>query len=251
MSERRENSVLVALRELRGIEDDRVKREQDEARTRLEAERSAKEAGERRAREEEEARRLAEEERVRRAEEEKQAKVREEHLRIEDAERRARVDGEVRLQEERMRLEIQSRAHHKSPLKAIVGVAIALAVLGGGIVYKIQATHKEEIALKEREAKEREAKEQQDRKAAQIEFEKRLAAITHEMDERLKSAKSDAERAQIRAEAARKEAAAEDHTGKGRKRGIAGGSASDQPTKAAGLHVPGKREISNGILDGL
>ena len=46
MSERRENSVLVALRELRGIEDDRVKREQEEARA--EAERAAKAESERR-----------------------------------------------------------------------------------------------------------------------------------------------------------------------------------------------------------
>ena len=250
MSERRENSVLVALRELRGIEDDRVKREQEETRARLDAERTAKEAAERRAREEDDVRRLAEEDRLRRGEEEKQAKIREEHLRIEDAERRARVDGEVRLQEQRMRLEIQSRAEGKSPLKAVAVVAAVLALVGGGIVYRIQATHKEEIAAKDREA--REAKEQQEikHKAEQAEFDKKLSAIVHEMDDKLKTAKSDAERAQIRAEAARKEALMEDHAGKPRKRG-GSGSTSDQPTKAAGLHVPGKRDISDGLLDGL
>jgi dTMP kinase len=252
MSERRENSVLVALRELRGLEDDRVKREQEEALARAEVERAAKEATERRARDEDETRRLAEEDRVRRAEEEKQARIREEQLRIEDAERRARVDGEVRLQEERMRLEIQSRADGKSPVKAVLAVAAVLALVGGGIVYKIQAAHKEEIAIKDREAKE--AKEQQELKhrAEQAEFDKKLSAIMHEMDDKLKTAKSDAERAQIRAEAARKEALVEDRSGKTRKRGSGPGSGSDQAGKpAAGLHVPGKREISNGILDGL
>ena len=68
MSDRHENSVLVALRELRGIEDDRVKREQEEQRARIEGERLAKETAERRAREEIENRRLAEEERARRLE---------------------------------------------------------------------------------------------------------------------------------------------------------------------------------------
>jgi hypothetical protein len=249
MSERRENSVLVALRELRGIEDDRVKREQDEIRARADAERAAKEAAEQRMRAEEEARQLAEAERVRRAEDEKQARVREEQLRIEEAERRARVDGEMRLQEERMRLEIQSRVHHhKSPVKAIVGVAIALALIGGGVVYKIQAAHKEEMV-----AREREAKEQQERreKAAQIEFEKKIAAIKHEMDAKLTLAKSDAEREQIKAEANRKAAVAEDRAGKARNNKRGTGTSSDQPTRAAGLHVPGKREISDGVLDGL
>ena len=58
MSERpRENSVLFSLRELRRIEDDRVKKEQEAARAKAEAERQAKEAADRAARDAEERRR--------------------------------------------------------------------------------------------------------------------------------------------------------------------------------------------------
>jgi hypothetical protein len=248
MSDRHENSVLVALRELRGIEDERVKREQEEARARIEAERAAKEAAERRAREEAAALRAAEEDRLRRIEEEKIAKVREEQLRIEEADRRARVDGEMKLQEQRMRLEIQARAG-KSPLKAIAGVTILLLGIGGVVLYKVNAANKAEIAERERRA-------EQDRaaiaaaKAAQAETEKRLAAITHDMEQKLKAAKTDAERAQIRMEAqlAKREAAAEEKPGKRKVRG--GGTASDAP-KPGAPRIPGKRDINDDILGGL
>ncbi len=248
MSERRENSVLVALRELRGIEDDRVKREQEESRARVEAERVARETAERRTREEEENRRLSEAERLRRIEEDKLAKVREEELRVEEAERRARVEGEMKLQEERMRLEIQSRAG-RSPLKAVVGVALVLALVGGVVVFKIQAANKAEMAEKEKAvALERERTEREH--AAQIaEREKRILAITRDMDEKLKSAKTEAEKEKIIAEArARKEAAGEERGPRPRKKG---GSGSDQAAKPVGVRVPGKRDINDNLLDGL
>ena len=247
MSDRREDSVLVALKELRGIEDDRVRKEKDEARARVEAERAAKEASERRAREEEQARLQAEEDRVRRLEEDKQARAREEQLRVEEAERRARVDGEMKLQHERKRLEIQSRAG-RSPLKAVVGVALAVALVGGVILYKVNASHNAELAAREKRAEE----DRTSARAAQAELEKRLTAITHDMDEKLRAAKTEAEKAQIRAEAAaaKREAAAEEKPGRTRTKRADKGD-SDKPTKAPGLHVPGKREISDGILDGL
>jgi hypothetical protein len=237
------------LRELRGIEDDRVTREQDEARARIEAERAAKEASDRRVREEEAALRAAEEDRLRRVEEEKAAKVREEHLRIEDAERRARVDGEMKLQEQRMRMEIQSRAG-KSPLKAIIGVTVLLAAIGGVVVYKIQAANKAENA-------ERERKNEQERvaaKAAQAELEKRLTAITHDMEDRLKAAKTDAERSQIRLEAqlAKKEASDEKAAAASRSRKPrGGGTAAGDGAKPSAPRVPGKRDINDDILGGL
>jgi len=247
MSDRHENSVLVALRELRGIEDERVKREQEEARARIEAERAAKEAAARRAREEEAALRAAEEERLRRIEDDKVAKVREEQLRIEEADRRARVDGEMKLQEQRMRLEIQARAG-KSPLKAIAGVTILLLGIGGVVLYKVNAANKAEIAERERKA-------EQDRaaiaaaKAAQAELEKRLTAITHDMEQKLKAAKTDAERDRIRMEAQlAKNQVAEEKPGKKRSRG--GGTAADAP-KPGAPRIPGKRDINDDILGGL
>ena len=51
-----ENSVLFSLCELRRIEDDRVKKEQEAARAKAEAERQAKEAADRATREAEERR---------------------------------------------------------------------------------------------------------------------------------------------------------------------------------------------------
>jgi dTMP kinase len=250
MSERRENSVLVALRELRGIEDDRVKREQEEARARSEAERAAKEASERQTREEEEARRLAEEDRLRRIEEEKQAKIREEQLRLEEADRRARVDGEMKLQEERMRLEMQSRSGAKSPLKAVIAVTVVLALAGAVIVYKIQAANRQENAERERKLDQERTQERLAAKAAQAELERKILAITRDMDEKLKAAKTDAERAQIRSDAllARREATSEERSGR---RGKKGGTASDQPGKSPAVHVPGKRDINDNLLDGL
>lgn len=246
MSDRRENSVLVALKELRGIEDDRVKREQDDARARVEAERLAKEVAEKRLREEEESRRSAEEDRLRRIEEEKAAKIREEHLRVEDADRRARVDGEMKLREQKMRLEIQSRVG-KSPLKAIAAVALVLALVGGVIVYKIQAANRQEIAEAQKKA-------EQDRtaaRAAQAELEKRITAITKDMDDRLKAAKTDAERAQIRAEALqRRNEVAEERQAKVRSK-TRGGSASTPEAPKTGARIPGKRDINDNILDGL
>jgi colicin import membrane protein len=248
MSDRHENSVLVALKELRGIEEDRVKREQEEARARIEADRAAKEAAERRAREDEAARSAAEEERLRRIEEEKLAKVREEHLRIEDAERRARVDGEMKLQEERMRLEIQARAG-KSPLKAIIGVTVLLLGIGGAVVYKIQAANQAE----REESARKFAQTQKEAAAARAELEKRLAAITHDMEQRLKAAKTDAERNQIRLEAQlakREAAAAEEKIGRSTKRSRTGSASGDAP-KPSGPRIPGKRDINDDILGGL
>jgi len=64
-----ENSVLFSLRELRRIEDDRVKKEQETARAKADAERQAREDAERRAREAEEQRVREEQERIRLARE--------------------------------------------------------------------------------------------------------------------------------------------------------------------------------------
>ena len=150
MSERRENSVLFSLKELRRIEDDRVKREEDEAKAKAEAERAAKEAAVRRAREEEEQRRRAEEDRLRRIEEDKENQLREEQLRMQEAERRQRVEGELRLQEERMRLEMQSRKTN-SPIKAVVSVAAVLVLIAGGLGYRMYSQHQAEWPRSTRE----------------------------------------------------------------------------------------------------
>jgi hypothetical protein len=245
MSERRENSVLFSLKELRRIEDDRVKREDDEAKARVEAERSAKEAAARRAREDEERRRREEEDRLRQIEDAKDAKLREEQMRLQEAERRHRVEGELRLQEERMRLELQSRKS-SSPVKAVVTVAAILVVVAGGLGYAMYSRHQTEIAAINLE-KERAAA---DAKAAQLESDRKVAAIQKEMESKLNAAHTEEERTRIRAEAAEradvarqevKHAAA--HKGKG---------AGDTATVVAPTYRKvEKRNVKDDPLDGL
>jgi dTMP kinase len=249
MAERTENSVLVSLRELRGIEDDRIRREQEEVRARAEAERAATEAAERRARQEDEDRRRAEELRLQRIEEDKQTRLRDEHLRIEEAERRARVESEMKLQEQKMRLEIQSRAEGRSPVKAIAAVALVLAAIGGGIVYKIQAAHAERERIAEQEARAR----HEAANAENAELRGKLAAITRDMDQKLKLANSEAEQAKIRAAAAAKRAAVtEEHSAAKVSSKKTKGPGAESAAKPAGGRMPGKIEIKDDdILKGL
>jgi hypothetical protein len=198
MSERRENSVLFSLKELRRIEDDRVKREEDEAKAKAEADRAAKEAAVRRAREEDEQRRRTEEDRLRRIEEDKENKLREEQLRLQEAERRQRVEGELRLQEERMRLEVQSRKS-SSPIKAVVSVAAVLVLIAGVLGYRMYSQHQAEVAVLNAER----ARAEAENKALLRESELKLAAIQKDMEQKLAAEKDEGQRARIRADAER------------------------------------------------
>src|SRR5215470_8419838 len=133
MAEKRENSVLFSLREIRQIEEDE--------RARIAAE-------QRRAREEEERRRreIAEAERARLDAEE--ARRREEELRLEESERKARVEAQARLEEQKLRMEIEARAREASTRKAKIlvaatAVAFVIVAVTGVFAYR---------ALKEREA---------------------------------------------------------------------------------------------------
>jgi hypothetical protein len=131
LQENRENSVLVSLRELRTIEDTRVRSEEEQRlqaradeRRRIEEERRRVEA-ERERREHEERQRLEELERQRR----------EEALRLQEAEQRARIQAQAALEQQRLAQEMELRRHEiskKRPtwLLAVVGV---LVVLGGGL----------------------------------------------------------------------------------------------------------------------
>jgi colicin import membrane protein len=219
MSERpRENSVLFSLRELRRIEDDRVKKEQDAARAKAEAERQAKEAADRAAREAEEQRVRDEHERARRAREDEEARTREDGLRVQEAERRARVEGEMRINEERMRLEIQHKKKH-SPVKAVVGVAGVLLLIGGGVWYKMHSEHQAELAAERAEK----TRIEMEAKKAQAMLEAKLVSIEKNMNDQLAKAKTEEERQKIRAAAAEAKNAA-------------------QGNRSAAKHVPAKAD---------
>ncbi|HVU49287.1 MAG TPA: hypothetical protein VHL80_01305 [Polyangia bacterium] len=244
MSERRENSVLFSLKELRNIEDGRVRKEKEEADARLEAERAAKAAAERAVREAEERRIREEEERVRRIEEEKIAREREDQMRLQEAERRARVEGEVRLHEERLRLEVQAKHQQKSPLKAILGVAGVLVIIGGGLGYKMYSDHQAELAAARADKERVEAES----KAKQLELEAKFTALQKETDDKLAKAQTDAERAQIRAEAAQRRADLQ--SGKQTHAKSAAAKESKPPTADQIRHI-GKKNVSDNPLDGL
>jgi hypothetical protein len=252
MPERKEkdDSVLFALQELRRLEDDRVKQEQDEIAQRKESERQAKEAAARRARDEEAERIRAEEERVRRVADEKEAQIRAGHLRVEEAERRARVEGELKLKEQRLHLEMQARKHGKAPVKAIIGVVVVLGGVGGVIAYQKNAQHQQEQAALKKQLDE----QREQARLAQAEYENEVKALRGEMDKRLKDARNEAERAKIRAEfehQAQQAQAIRDKKRGGKKGSGPGTTTGTQDPKQNLPKVPGKRQIGDGILDGI
>lgn len=247
MSDRRENSVLFSLKELRRIEDERVQREQDELSSRREAERAAKEAAERSAREQEERRRREEEDRVRRAEEQQQARVREDHLRLEEAERRARVEADMQLQQERMRLEVQHRAKN-SPVKAVVGVSLVIIAIAGGLGYKMYQQHQTELAAQKAAldlAERQKAQLAEQAARAEAEYRGQIASIKKEMDDKLAHATNDLERQRIREEATRQAMVAKS------KHSSSSGKSSESTPAPNKIRNPGKHEISDNPLEGL
>ena len=237
-----ENSVLFSLRELRRIEDDRVKKEQETARAKAEAERQAREESERIAREAEDRRVRDEADRARMAREADEQRTRDDQLRLQEAERRARVEGEMRINEERMRLEMQHKKKH-SPVKAVLGVAGVLVLLGGGIGYKMYSQHQTELAA-ERAERERIATQARKERA---ELEAKLVGIEKNMNEQLAKAKSEEDRQRIRAAAAEAKALAQGKTAAPRHSGTA---KTETDTKKTVVPNFKKREISDNPLDG-
>jgi colicin import membrane protein len=242
MSERpRENSVLFSLRELRRIEDDRVKKEQETTRAKAEAERQAKEAAERASREAEERRVRDEADRARMAKEEEVHREREGNLRVQEAERRARVEGEMRINEERMRLEMQHKKKH-SPVKAVLTVGGLIVLVAAGVGYKMYSQHQAELASERAERARVEAQARKDRAA----LEAKLVGIERNMNDQLAKAKTEEERQRIRIAAAEAKAAAQGSRQSPRH--------STTKTEDKPVQLPkskGKREISDNPLEGL
>jgi colicin import membrane protein len=200
MAERRENSVLFSLNELRNIEQDRVRGEEEAERARIEAERRAREDEIRRAKEAEEAKRRAEEDRIRQAHEEKERVAREHDLRLKEAERRAQIDAAARLEQARIEAEARARIEGKKfPTTQVVAGVVALVVLAGSIMGYLVYNHNQELARANAEAQQRLDSE---RKKLLAEEQQRQGALQKQIDEmqsQLSKATNDAEKAQIRA----------------------------------------------------
>lgn len=203
MAERRENSVLFSLNELRNIEQDRVRSEEEAERQRIEAERRAREEEIRRAKEAEEAKRRAEEDRIRRDQEEKERVVREQELRLKESERRAQIEAAAKLEQARIEAEARARIEGKKfPTGQVVGGIIGLVLLAGGIMGYLVYNHQQEV---ERTRLELTRKADEERKALMAQQAAEQAKLKKELDDlqaQLDKATNDAERAQIRAKIA-------------------------------------------------
>jgi hypothetical protein len=238
MPEQRENSVLFSLKELRGIEDERIRQEEAELRAREEAERRSREEADRRARDDVERRSREEQDRVQRIEQERLARDREEQMRLQETERRARVEGEMRLQEERMRME-----KARSPMPAILGVGAVVVILAGAIIYKLNSdAQAEKVALQMKAADEAE----RIKKEADAER-RRFEGLINQKEKALKEAKTVEEKAVIQAEIERERRRNEQQRARPQREEKRGGDTA--PTTKPKIQE--KRKVSDDPLDGL
>jgi len=201
MAERRENSVLFSLRELRNIEDERVKQEEAEDRARIEAERKAREEEIRRAKEAEEQKRRDEEERIRQQQLERERLDRDGQLRLQEAEKRAQIEAATRLEQARIEAEAQAAAAAKKlPVKQIVGGIVALILIAGGTMGYL--VNKHNIEIKEQAAA-ADAKRQAEVAALRQKAEEEKKAFEKEVAElqgSLEKASTEVEKNRIRAQ---------------------------------------------------
>src|SRR5262249_6732108 len=143
MAERRENSVLFSLSELRKIEEDRIRQEDDARKAAAEAARRAQEEAEARGRAEGERKREEGDDFAMRERLEKEKLAHEAHHKIQEVERRARVEADAKLREQQMHLEMQIQMKHKAPIKAIVTVVGILFLVVCGLGYYMYSQHAE------------------------------------------------------------------------------------------------------------
>ena len=133
-SDKKESSVLFSLRELRSIEETRVKEEEDAVKAAEEARIRAKIDEERRGREAEEAKVRAHEDAARREREGIEQRQREDAVRVQEAEARARAEQMAQLEAQRLQHEMELRRREvekKRPtwLLITVGAAVVAAVV--------------------------------------------------------------------------------------------------------------------------
>jgi DNA repair exonuclease SbcCD ATPase subunit len=137
-SDKRENSVLFSLRELRQIEENRVQEEEHAVRSAEETRRMAKEAEERRKREEEEAKLRAERDHLRSIEEAKANAEREARMRVESAEAAERARQQAALDQQRLQQEMELRraevAQKRPTWMLAVTAAAVIGIVIAGIV---------------------------------------------------------------------------------------------------------------------
>ena len=205
--QQKESSVLFSLKELMNLEEDRIREEEAQKEAQAKAEMAARQAAERAAREAEEAR-LREEEEARRTEEQRR---KEEAARLDairhgelekaraEAEHRARMATMTAQQAHEQTLAALTQDKHKKRLQIIVGVAVAVLLIGGvgGILTFKQ--HQEEAAKKAAvlEAQRKDTEERLRRLQTEFDLANRKE---QELQASLANAKDEATRAKLQAE---------------------------------------------------
>jgi hypothetical protein len=202
--EKRENSVLFSLRELRQIEESRVKEEEHAVRSAEEARLAAQQQADRSRREAEEARLRAERDELLRIETARENAEREARLRVESAEAMERQRQQAALEQQRLQQEMELRRAEvakKRPtwMLAITGFALVAAV--GLIFFAVWSLHKSNEAAEAKDKAEKIAQQAVlDAKVAQEQVEK-LDRDMKDQNEQLaradaavKSAQTDADR---------------------------------------------------------
>ena len=193
MAERRDNSVLFSLSELRQIEEERVQQEVAGEKARLAAEIKAKEDSERRAREDQERKARDEAERHAAEARRREQDDRDATLRLQESERRARIEAETKLRSEQMRLEVEAKARAKKlPIPQIVVGVVALLGIVIGVSYKFYSdAQAEKAAIAAENA--RIAKENQDK---QLQIDASMKKLS-DLQEQLARASSAEEKAKL------------------------------------------------------
>jgi len=230
-SERPESSVLFSLKELRRLEDERVKAEADARRAKAQAEQRAKAEAEQRIRDEEtrrirdeETRRIRdEEERRRGAESEREARQREDRLRVEQAER---------------------RSGRSAWMAAAAGVALVLT-FGGGLAAWGSRQHQAEKNALEQEI----ARRSEQARAAQLGLDVKIRALEETVRRYLREAKSAQDQARILGDLQRQNQAIEAASPRPPHRTAPPVRPAANPPPP--LRVPRKPEVSNEPLGGL
>jgi hypothetical protein len=184
--EKRENSVLFSLRELRQIEESRVQEEEHAVRTAEQARIAAAQEAERKRREAEEAKIRAEREEVLRIEMAREGAEREARMRVESAEAMERQRSQAALEQQRLAHEMELRRAEvakKRPTWMLVVTGGALVLTIGLVIFAVQRKHESDVAKAAAALAEQEKIEAQ-------ETLKHLTDDINEQDNRLKAAES-------------------------------------------------------------
>ena len=181
--EKRENSVLFSLRELKQIEEKRVQEEEHAVRSAEEERQLAAQESERRRRETEESRVRQLQEQERAAAEAEAARIREDALRLSEAETRARIEAQAALDAQRLQQEMELRRHEVSKKRPTWLIAVAgVLVVGVAALIFVSIKHSKQADLDRKHNQELAAQLDQERKEKAA-LDEQLKGMSAQMDD--------------------------------------------------------------------